>query len=56
MMNLVENRLVDSVGEGEGGTNCESSIDIYTLSRVKYTVSGKSLYHTKLPAWCSLMT
>ena len=25
----VENRLVDSVGEREGGTNCESSTDIY---------------------------
>ena len=30
----VENGLLDTVREGEGGTNRESSIDIYTLSRV----------------------
>ena len=31
----VENGLVDTVGEGEGGMNCKSSIDIYTLPYVK---------------------
>ena len=31
LMNLVENKLVDTAGEGEGGMNLESSIDIYTL-------------------------
>jgi len=31
----VENRLMDSSGEGDGGTNCDSSIDIYTLPCVK---------------------
>ena len=35
LMNLVENGLVDAAGEGEGGTNWESGIDIYTLSCVK---------------------
>ena len=30
----VENGLVDTVGEGESGTNGESSTDIYILSRV----------------------
>ena len=35
LMNLVENGLGDSVGEAEGGTNWESSIDIDTLSCVK---------------------
>ena len=35
LMSLVENRFVDTAGEGEGGANRESSIDIYTLSRVK---------------------
>ena len=35
LMNLAENVLVDTAGEGEGGANRESSIDIYTLSRVK---------------------
>ena len=40
LMNLVENELVDTVGEGEGGTNWESSIDIYTLSSVKQWVGS----------------
>ena len=31
----VENGPKDTVGEGEGGTNGESGIDIYTLSCVK---------------------
>jgi len=31
----VESGLVDTVGKREGGMNLESSIDIYTLSRVK---------------------
>ena len=35
LMNLVENRVVDTVGKGEGGMNWESGIDIYTLSCVK---------------------
>ena len=30
----IENGLVDTMREGEGGTNRESSIDIYTLSCV----------------------
>ena len=31
LINLVENRLVDPMGEGEGRTIWESNIDIYTL-------------------------
>ena len=31
----IENGLVYTAGEGEDGTNRESSIDIYTLSCVK---------------------
>ena len=31
----VENRYVDTVGKGEGETNWESRIDIYTLLCVK---------------------
>ena len=31
----IENRLVDTGEEGEGGTNSESSIETYTLSYVK---------------------
>ena len=34
-MNLVENGLVNTVEEGEGGMNWESSMDIYALSCVK---------------------
>ena len=35
LMNLVENGLLDAVGEGEGGMNWESNIDKYALQRVK---------------------
>ena len=38
LMILVENRFVDTAGEGEDGTNWESSIDIYTLLCVKQIV------------------
>ena len=31
----IENRPVDTVGEGEGGMNWESSIETYTLLYVK---------------------
>ena len=31
----IENRLVDTAGEGEGGMNWESSIEIYALPCVK---------------------
>ena len=40
MMNLVENELADTVLEGEGGTNSESSTDIDTLSCVKQLVGS----------------
>ena len=38
----IENRLVDTVGEGESGMNEESSTYIYTLPQVKQ-VAGKKL-------------
>ena len=41
-----ENSLVDTVEEEEGGTNWESSINIYTLSCVKQIASGKLQYNT----------
>jgi len=31
----VENRLADTVGEGEGGMNGENSMETFTLSYVK---------------------
>ena len=46
LMNLVENWVVDTLGKGGGGTNWESSIDIYSLSCVRQTVSGKLLNNT----------
>ena len=35
LVSLVDNRLVDTTGEGEGGMNWEGNIDIYMLSHVK---------------------
>ena len=52
----VENGLVDTGGDGEGGTNWESSMDIYTLPCVKEIASGKMLYSTGSSARCSVMT
>ena len=52
----IENILVDTVEEGEGGTKWESSIDIYTLPCVKQIASGKLLYGTRSSARCSVMT
>ena len=40
----IQNRLVDTVGEGEGGTNGENSIETYTLPCVKQIASGNLLY------------
>ena len=34
----VENKLVDTAGEGDGRKNCESSTDIYTPSCVRHSV------------------
>ena len=54
LMILVENRLVGTEGEGERGTNWESSINIYTQS-CKID-SGNLLNIIRNPAWCSVMT
>ena len=42
----IEDRLVDTVGEGDGGMNWESSIETYTLPYVNYTASGNLLSDT----------
>ena len=42
----LENRLVDTFGEGEVGMNSESSIETYTLTYVKWIASGNLLYDT----------
>ena len=51
----IENGRVDT-GEGEGGTNWESRIDIYTRARIKSITSGKLLYSTRSSAPYPLMT
>ena len=42
----IENRLVDTVGEGEGWTNWERSMETYILPYVKQIASGNLLYDT----------
>ena len=37
---------MDTVGEGDGGMNWESSIETYTLPYVNYTASGNLLSDT----------
>ena len=50
----VENGLVDTVGEGESGTNGESSTDIYILSRVWWVAGKKLLCRAGSPVWRSV--
>jgi len=52
----IENRLMDTAGEGEGGTNWENSIETYILPYVKQISSGKLLYNTGSSTWCSVTT
>ena len=42
----VKNRLLDSVGEGEGGMICENSIETCILSYVKQIASPGSMHET----------
>ena len=52
----VGNRLVDTVGEGEGGTTWEIRIDPYILPCVRQTARRKLLYSTRSSGWCSVLT
>ena len=52
----VQNRLWDSVGEGEGGMLQENSIEICILSRVKQISSPGWMHETRARAWCTGMT
>ena len=36
---MIENRLMDTEGEGEGGTKGESTMEIYTLPYLTYMQS-----------------
>ena len=49
----VQNRLLDSVGEGEGGMFWENSIETCILSRVKPSTSPGWMHETSAQAWCT---
>ena len=49
----VQNRLLDSVGEGEGGLFQENSIETCILSRVKQITSPGWIHETSAWAWCT---
>ena len=49
----VQNRLLDSVGEGEGGMFRENCIKTYILSRVKQITSPGWLHETGVWGWCT---
>ena len=49
----VQNRLLDSVGEDEGGMFRENSIETCILSRVKQIASPGWMHETSVWAWCT---
>ena len=49
----VQNRILDSVGEGKGGMFRENSIKICVLSRVKQITSPGGMHETSARAWCT---
>ena len=65
-----ENRLVDTVWEGEGGMNRYSGMEVpyldsyaihmngntYALPYVKVIASGNLLYDTRAQIWCPVTT
>ena len=48
----VQNRLLDSVGEGEGGMFRENSIETSILSRLKQITSPGWMHETSAQGWC----
>ena len=48
----VQNRFLDSVGEGEGGMFRENSIETCILSRVKQITSPSLMHETSAQTWC----
>ena len=52
----VQNRLLDSVGEGEGGMFRENSIETCILSRVKQITSPGWMHETSARTWCTRKT
>ena len=49
----VQNRLLDSVGEGEGGMFRENSIETCILSIVKQITSPGWMHETSARIWCT---
>ena len=49
----VQNRLLDSVREGEGGMFRENSIKTCILSRVKQITIPRWTHETSARAWCT---
>ena len=49
----VQDRLLDSVGEGEGGMFRENSIETSTLSRVKQITSPGLMHEMGAQGWCT---
>ena len=49
----VQNRLLDSVGEGKGGMFQENSIETCILSRVKEITSPGWMHETSALTWCT---
>ena len=49
----VQNRLLDSVGEGNGGMFSENSIETSILSRVKQITSPGWMHETSARGWCT---
>ena len=49
----VQNRLLDSVGEGEGGMFRENSIETSILSREKQITSPGWMHEARARGWCT---
>ena len=49
----LQNSLLDSVGEGEGGMFQENSIATCILSRVKQITSPGWMHETSARTWCT---
>ena len=49
----VQNRILDSVGKGEGGMFLENSIETCVLSMVKQITSPGWMHEISARAWCT---
>ena len=52
----VQNRLLESVGEGEGGMFRENNIETSILSRLKRITSPGWMHETSAQGWCTRKT